>query len=209
MQTSSFCYAILISVLLAGAGLYAVFGEPSGNTGAPRWPDTDALYAAGTWTAGPAVVEHNTDAGRKTDLVRRTFRNPAGITATLDIASSQAPKLYAAGAEVPFLGTGYSVTPAPSNVVGVEEHGVNALVAQRGTEQWLVMYAYGERRGLLGNGPLPWTLAVLDGIVGNPTDYYKLYLSARVSPVDPQVSLDVAELAHTLFPRVATWYAAA
>ena len=77
-----------------------------------------------------------------------------------------------------------------------------------GTERWLVMYSFGERRGLLGNGPLAWTLAVLDGIVGQPNDYYKLYLSARMNQNDQQVGLDVADLARTLFPRVATWYAA-
>jgi len=109
MQTAIFRYIILISVLLAGAGLYGAFGEPNGNTGTPRWPETDPLYTVGQWTAGPAAVEHNTDAGRKTDLVTRTFRNSAGTVATLSMVTSQAPKLYGSGAEVPFLGTGYTV----------------------------------------------------------------------------------------------------
>ena len=54
-----------------------------------------------------------------------------------------------------------------------------AMVARHGTEQWLVMYAYGERRGLLGNGPRAWTWAIMDGLLGRPNDYYKLYLMTR------------------------------
>jgi hypothetical protein len=207
MQTTSLRYAVLITVLLAGAGLHGLFGEPRGNTGAPRSPDTDAVYAAATWTTGPQAIEHNTDAGRKTDQITRTFRNSAGVTATLTLATSQAPKLYGAGAEVPFLGTGYAVLPAPSSVTAAEGDGVSALVAQQGTQQWLVMYAYGERRGLLGNGPLPWTLAVLDGIAGEPNDYYKLYLTARIDDLDATTTGAVVQLARTLFPRIATWYA--
>jgi hypothetical protein len=71
-----------------------------------------------------------------------------------------------------------------------------------------VIYAYGERRGLLGNGPVPWTLALVDGIVDTPNDYYKLYLVARTDQVDKTASQDVAILARTLFQRVAAWYAA-
>jgi hypothetical protein len=208
MQAASFRYIVLISVLLAGAGVYAVFGDPQGNAGTPRWPDADAVYASEQWSTGPIGVEHNTDAGRKTDLATRTFRNRSGATATLTIVTSQAPKLYGAGAEVPFLGNGYTVVPAPNNVLTVDDHGVSALVAQRGAEQWLVMYGFGERRGLLGNGPLPWTLAVLDGITGQPNDYYKLYLASRLDQLGPSAGHDVAELARVLFPRIASWYSA-
>jgi len=208
MQAASFRYIILISVLLAGAGAYALFGDPQGNAGTPRWPNVEAVYASDQWSTGPIAVEHNTDAGRKTDLATRTFRNHAGATATLTIVTSQAPKLYGAGAEVPFLGNGYTVVPAPSDVVPVDDHGISALVAQRGAEQWLVMYGYGERRGLLGNGPLPWTLAVLDGIAGQPNDYYKLYLAARIDQVGPSAGRDVAALARVLFARISDWYAA-
>jgi hypothetical protein len=60
---------------------------------------------------------------------------------------------------------------------------------------------------MLGNGLLPWTLAVLDGITGQPNDYYKLYLTVRTDQRDPGVGRDVAELAGVLFPRIAAWYA--
>ncbi len=109
---------------------------------------------------------------------------------------------------MPFLGSGYTVAPPPADVAALEGGGVNALVAQQGTEQWLVMYAYGERRGLLGNGPLPWTLAILDSLVGRSNDYYKLYLVARTDRGHAGEETDVAQLARTLFPRLGAWYAA-
>src|SRR5207253_7914266 len=128
------------------------------------WPESQALYTTNVWSAGPQSVEHNMSSGSRTDLVTRTFRNQAGATATLTIVTNQAPKVYGAGAEVPFLGNGYTVEPASPDLLSVAGSGVNALVARRGPERWLVIYAYGERRGLLGNGPIPWTLAIMDGI---------------------------------------------
>ncbi|HLZ31287.1 MAG TPA: hypothetical protein VKV73_28555 [Chloroflexota bacterium] len=208
MQTPNLRYFVLTAVLLAGAGLYAAFGEPLG-AGSARWPVSDAVYMVQPWSVGrEAVDEHTNHAGLATRLVTRVFRNPDGGTATLTVLSNQAPKLYGAGAEVPFLGGGYTVEPGPASLEPGGSDGVNALVANRGPERWLVMYAYGERRGLLGNGPLPWTLAVFDGVLGHPNDYYKLYLAARTDQLDPQVGQAVAALAHTLFPRIAAWYAA-
>jgi len=204
MQAANFRYLILTVVLLAGAGLYTAFGEPRGS-GTPRWPDSPTLYTADRWSAGPQSVEHNVSSGNQTDLVTRVFRNQAGATATLTLVTNQAPKLYSAGAEVPFLGNGYTVEPASAPVAG---NGVNALIAQRGPERWLVMYAYGERRGLLGNGLLPWSLAIADGVLGQPNDYYKLYLATRVDRADPQLDRDLADLAQTLFPRISAWYSA-
>jgi hypothetical protein len=207
LQTPNFRYLVLTAGLLAGAGLYAASGAPLG-AGTARWPAADDVYTVPAWSVGREAVEDNTNhAGVVTHLVSRVFRDPDGATATLTVLSNQAPKLYGTGAEVPFLGSGYTVEPALTDPATVGGDGVSALVAQRGTEQWLVMYAYGERRGLLGNGPLPWTLAVVDGILGQPNDYYKLYLAARTDQLDPRQGRAVAELAHTLFPRIAAWYA--
>ncbi len=208
MQTPNFRYLVLIATLLAGAGLYAASGEPLG-VGTARWPAADDVYMVEPWSVGSQAIEDNTNhAGVVTHLVTRVFRSPNGGAASLTVLSNQAPKLYGAGAEVPFLGSGYTVQPARADLDPGVDDGVGALVAQRGTEQWLVMYAYGERRGLLGNGPLPWTFAVLDGILARPNDYYKLYLATRTDVVDPRAERDVAALAHTLFPRIAAWYAA-
>jgi hypothetical protein len=203
MQTANSKYVFLAAILLVGAGVYAAVGETT-DSGAPRWPQSDAVFSADSWVVGPLQVEHSSN---NTDLVTRTFRNSSGATATLTLVANRAPKLYAAGADVPFLGNGYAVQPAAADI-GTGD-GVSALVAQKGSEQWLVAYAYGEQRGLLGNGPLAWTLAVTDGVLGRPNDYYKLYLSARTDGLGPGVDRQVVELARGLFPHIAGWYATA
>jgi hypothetical protein len=206
MQITNVRYLVLTVSLLIGAALYVAFGQPLGS-GTPRWPERQDIYAAELWTSGPIKVDHNENSGNHTDLVTRPFHNSDGTMATLTIVTNQAPKLYGAGAEVPFLGNGYTVEPAPQDLVAGAGGGISGIVAQRGTERWLVMFAYGERRGLLGNGALPWTLAMIDGIIGRPNDYYKLYLMAQIEPANAEKAQAVASLAGTLFPRIAAWYA--
>jgi hypothetical protein len=201
MQAAGLRHVLLVTVLLAGAGLYAVIDRAPGM-GTPRWPADNLAYSVDAWTTGPQAVELIDTA----ESVTRTFRNSAGTSATFTLLTNQAPKLYAAGAEVPFLGSGYTVGPAPSAVESASD-GVQSLVARRGTEQWLVMYAYGERRGLLGNGPTAWMLAFTDGLGGRANDYYKLFMTARDDSHDVRLARDIAQLARTVFPRVAGWYA--
>jgi hypothetical protein len=197
-------YIFLTVILLSTAWLSIGMGEPR-STGQARLPETDAVYAVEGWTMGPSKVEDNSN---HTVALTRGFTSASGAVATLTLFANQAPKLYGAGGEVPFLGDGYDVhTPTPELVPAAD--GVNALVAQRDTQTWLVMYAYGERRGLLGNGLLPWTLALVDGIAGAPNDYYKLYLMARADRLDANLGREVSALAGTLFPRIHAWYAAA
>lgn len=203
MQAPNLRYFFLIGILAAGAGLYALMGAPAG-TAAPRWPDQDAVYSDAQWAAGPLKVDHSSN---NTDLLTRVYRSPSGATAQLTVVTNKAPKLYAAGAEVPLLGSGYAVTPAPETLAPGANDGVEALVAAQGDQQWLMMYAYGEQRGLLGNGARAWSLAILDGLLGRPNDYYKMYLITRVDQ-DPRTGPAVAELAHTVFPHIAEWYAA-
>jgi hypothetical protein len=205
MQAANARYLVLTLVLAVGAALYSVVREASGGDTALRWPEHDATYAAAAWSAGPLNA---VPTGNETMLVTRAFRNLAGVSANLSLLTRVTPKLYAAGAEVPLLGNGYTVEPAPADLVPTGQDGIGALVARHGTEQWVVLYAYGERRGLLGNGPRAWTLAVVDGLLGRPNDYYKLYLMARADQGHGQVARDVAQLAHDLFPRIAAWYAA-
>jgi hypothetical protein len=199
MQAPGFRYVLLIAVLLVGAALYTGLGEPRG-VGLPRWPAADPIFVIDGWSVGSEQI---LDGGFRA----RSFKSRVGHTATLSVFSNQAPKLYGAGAEVPFLGNGYSVDTAtgiPHKAIG---EGVHAVIARRGTEQWLVMYSYGERRGLLGNGPQAWTFALFDGILGRANDYYKLFLSTRTDGQDADVERDVSELASTLFPRIASFYA--
>ncbi len=143
----------------------------------------------------------------RAEFITREFRRPGEqASATLTVVTSQDPKLLSAGAEVPFLGTGYSIQAAPEDMV-VSSDGINTLLARNTTDQWLVLYAYGERRGLLGNGPSAWAYAVLDGVLGRPNDYYKLYLMRRADSLDLPTAQSMSELAHRLFPRIAIWYA--
>jgi hypothetical protein len=201
MQAANLRYLVLILVLLGGAGLYTVLSNQPRDT-APRWPGTDSVFAIAPWSSQTVDVSQ----GGTTNLVTRAFRSSTGTAATFTLVANKGPKLYGPGAEVPVLGSGYLAEPASADLLGGPTPGVGGLIATRGSERWLVMYAYGERRGLLGNGPAAWSLAVFDGIVGNPNDYYKMYLIGRAD--DVRSAREVANLAQALFPRVAEWYAA-
>jgi hypothetical protein len=191
MQGFGFRSVVLIAVLLIGASLVAVTGgpRPAGN---PRWPTADALFAVGGWTAGPESVSYANGA----TFVSRTFVRPDAAPSTLTMVTNTSPKLFVSGVEVPFLGTGYDVSPVD---------GRQALIASRGSERWLVEYGYGERRGLVGSGFMGWGLALFDGVFGRSNDYYKLYLTTALS--DNDSAQQSVELADTLFPRIANWYA--
>jgi hypothetical protein len=202
MQSANLRYLVLAVVLAIGAGVYALVGETH-SARAARWPDSNVTLEASEWSTGPLSIQQNSS---QTAIVSRSFQNQNGATAVLSIVSSAEPKLYAAGAEVPFLGTGYAVQTPGRDLVPTDDH-LNALLARRGAEQWLVLYAYGERRGLLGNGPGAWGMAIFDGITGHDNDYYKLYLATRADNLDPQLGQGVANLARAVFPQVAEWYA--
>jgi hypothetical protein len=205
VQTGGLRYLTLAAVLLAGAALYATLGVAHG-AGNARWPGAEVdLHAAG-WSAGQFSIDQDST---QTAIVSRVFKSSeSGVAARMTVVTSGSPKLYAAGAEVPFLGTGYQVETPGQELVPTRSP-VKALVARRGTEQWLVLYAYGERRGLLGNGPLAWSLAISDGLLGRENDFYKLYLLVPADQVDPHLGLEAANLADSIFPQVANWYASA
>jgi hypothetical protein len=204
MQIANARYLVLTLALLVGAGLYVGIDNQR-PSGVLRWPSTDSLYSVDSWSASP---EQLTPTSNNTQQVTRVFTNATGQSAVLTIFTQHVPKLYGAGAEVPFLGSGFAVTPTTPEVTDVHQAGIGSLAAERGPERWFVVYAYGERRGLLGNGPWAWTLAMLDSIVGRPNDYYKLYLAMREDRSDPRLERDVAGLAQTLFQRISVWYAA-
>jgi hypothetical protein len=175
------------------------------SSDSPRWPRSDSLYALDNWTAGP---EQLGSAINNTQQITRSFRAASGQLATLTIFTQhQAPKLYGAGAEVPFLGNGYTIVNTPEPLADLRRGELGSLVAERGSERWLVFYAYGEHRGLLGNGVLPWGLALLDQLAGAPNDYYKLYLATRSDGSSPILDRQTGELAQTLFQRISGWYA--
>jgi len=188
---------VLIGVLLFAATVSTVIGGPRPAED-PRWPTADALYAVPDWGVGPETLE---SANGATFVTRAYFRADAPPT-TLTVVTNTSPKLFLAGADVPFLGSGYEVSSfqAPGRY--------QALIASRGEERWLVVYAYGERRGLLGNGPVAWGASVFDSVMALANDYYKLYLtSALTGNDDAAVAQQASQLADTLFPRISGWYA--
>jgi hypothetical protein len=170
-----------------------------------RWPGAEAqqLYAVSGWT--PQAPEVQPVYG--TALLQREYTRPDGAPALLVLTTTpEAKRVYKAGAEVPFLGNGYSVQPAPPGLVPPGP-GRSALIARRGEETWLVLSTFGERRGRLGNGVLGWGLVALDSTLGIPNDYYRASVMAPVSGLAAEDAAPVVTLADILFERLAGWYA--
>lgn len=184
---------VLIALFATTALLLSTIGTP--NEAAPRWPVDDALYTVDGWT----VSAESVDAGRSgMTMVSRTFNNGTGARATLVVSSSPIAKaVYRAGAAVPYLGNGFTVEPVPA--VGARE----SLIARRGSEAWLQVSIYGERRGQFGAGAIGWGLTVVDSLLGHANDYY---LARLVAPYDASTAATVTDLADTLFPRLAAYY---
>lgn len=199
MQDRKFRFCFLTCLLIGAAALYGAIGN--GAPAQPRWPDEGGVFAADGWRAGAASIEFANGAV----FLSRPFRHNDSTTANLTIVTMTNSKLFGAGADLPFLGNGYTVHATPPELIE-KDHGAAGLIAEQGNEHWLVLYAYGERRGLLGNGVQGWTMALLDGVLGRANDYYKLYLITSAAP-DTAGARESVELAQTLFPRISAWYA--
>jgi hypothetical protein len=78
---------------------------------------------------------------------------------------------------------------------------------RRGDKGWLQVYAYGERRGLEGNGVVGWALAVFDTVLGRPNDYYLMRVLVPTTTDTSDAIKRAGEAADVLFPRVTDWYA--
>jgi hypothetical protein len=202
MQNTQFRYLILTVLLAAGALVMAGFDRPR-EAGVSRWPIEDATYAVAGWAMGALSV----DTVHGVTIITRTYRHPDGRTATLAISTSpEAKRIYRVGAEVPFLGSGYTVDPAPPSLVTPTD-GRGALLVRREAEHGLLIFGYGERRGIVGNGGMGWSAVVVDAVLGRRNDYY---LARVLSTLDPNGAASVSEtvgLADTLLQRLAAWYA--
>ena len=203
-------WVVLLGVLVAALWLSAALGGPPA-VAAARWPSDDILFAVAHWTVGPeAVAAAN---GRGSQVVTREYRRlDGGLTATLVLtASPDAKRVYRAGAEVPFLGSGYTIERPPPGVVR-PGRGRQSLVARRGEQRWLALSAYGERRGWVGNGVRGWGLVALDAVRGHPNDYFRATLATPLpsadSPAAREAAGEAVTLAETLFSRLAAWYGA-
>jgi hypothetical protein len=201
MQDAPFRYLILIAVLAAGNVLLATLADKP-VAGTARWPADDAFYAVAGWVTTGGSVEEVHGAY----LVQRDYLRPDGAQARLAIITSpEAKRIYKATADAPFLGSGFTVDRAPPSVVPPAP-GREALVARRGQDLWLVLYAYGERRGLLGNGPYSWGMVALDSIVARPNHYFRANIIMALEGLDPARARHAVALADTLFLRLASWY---
>jgi hypothetical protein len=188
-----------------GAAGATAASAAAGSTPTARWPSDDATYAVPGWTVGDADVERLNG----NVYLTRTYARDDGTTARFTLTTAPSGKtIYRAGADVPYLGTGYTVEPAPAAVTAALAPGEGALVARGGGRAWLQIHAYGERRGLLGNGPAAWGWLAFDLLLGHQNAYYLARLVTAYAPGEPTPSAAVA-LAEALFPRIQAWYAAA
>jgi len=190
---------ILTGLFFAAVALLVTLSAPQVEA-TPRFPTAEAVYGFAGWTVSPERVE-----GRPgVVFVTRDFARGDGERARLNITTSpQAKLVYRANADVPFLGNGYSVAPAPADLVPPRAERT-AQIARRGNEFWLQIATFGERRGVFGNGTAAWGLAVFDMVLGRPNDYY---LARVMLPYRDATSAAAAiELADELFPRLAAYY---
>jgi hypothetical protein len=203
MQSTVVRYVVLLSLLTAVLAVTLLSDTPDASA-SPRWPEDPAVLGIADWSIGPTSAE----AANGSVYVSRDYHSlSSDLTATLTISTSPVAKgIYRAGPEVPFLGSGYSVEPAPFSLVpAAADRG--ALVARRGQDRFLAIHTYGERRGRFGNGAIAWGLDILDTVLGRSNDYYLARVVVRLDGDNDaeRASLAMA-LADDLFPRIATWY---
>jgi hypothetical protein len=203
MQNSQFRCLVLAAVLGAGYAL-AVSVSPA-ESAAPRAPTDAGVYRVEGWATSRPTVE--TAWGIQSSS--RRYGRPDGTIAGLTVRTSpEAKHIYKSGSELPYLGAGYTVEAPPPGLIAPGAR-YDAFLARREGELNLVFHAFGERRGLMGNGPLAWGLAGVDGVLGQANDYYQLSLVVPLDRPDAPRGGAVAELAATLFPRLASWYSQA
>jgi hypothetical protein len=190
-------------VLAASAAWYFQAGQSAQPD--PRWPTADGEFGIAGWQVSPAAIER----ANGNVYVTREYQQNASPTARVTFVlttSEDAKSIYRAGADVPFLGSGFEAEPVPAGLVPVTPNR-GPLLMRRREERWLQIYAYGERRGMLGNGLVGWSLATIDSAVGTPKDYYLLRALVPLSDLAAPGASQVVEIADTLFPRLAEWYA--
>lgn len=201
-------HLILLAVLLAGYGMSLLVGSDR-SPAAAHWPTSESVVVVEGWVVEPAAV-HAWGKPEPGAIVERRYQHPAGTTAWLTlwtVPQPHAKTLLRKGPDRDLLGAGFSSETVPTGVLPLAE-GQGALVARRGAERWLALYAYGEQRGLLGNSPQAWGLATVDALLDRPNDYFIARILVRWDDTETHVPVRARELADVLFPRLAAWYAA-
>ncbi len=210
MQNTQARYVILLGVLVFGCVLLVAFGRPSAAS-ASRWPSADSLYEVAGWWVGDEAVDSQI---RDVHVISRRYVRTALSSATAPPSrtvaqlfirtNTEAKNVYRYGGDLAFLGSGYSSEPAPPDLL---PPGHDGYIVRRDNDLALVLTAYGERRGLVGNGPVGWGLAVFDGLLGRPNDYFQATLFVPLDRLDSPAVPDAVALADTVFQRLAIWYA--
>jgi hypothetical protein len=190
---------ILIALFSSATWLLANISVPAESP--PRWPADSETYAVDGWAVGPATVDSRPGLAMVTHVYSRENTRATVVITT----SPNAKAIFRAGAAVPFLGNGYTVEPAPADLVqpaGSRE----AFVARRGNEAWLQLAIYGERRGQFGSGVIGWGLSIVDAQLGRANDYYLARVVVPFVEGDRPATQRAVALAETLFPRLAAYY---
>jgi hypothetical protein len=191
---------ILIALFVGASWLLANISVPFESD--PRWPADGDVYAVDGWTVSPATVDTSRPGQA---MVTRLFTQDRTRATVVITTSPNAKAIFRAGAAVPFLGNGYSIEPAPTDLVpasGSRE----AFVARRGNEAWLQLSIYGERRGQFGSGVVGWALSILDAQLGRANDYYLARIVVPFDERDRAATQRSVALADAFFPRLAGYY---
>lgn len=194
------------ALILAGLLVLGVAGARLGGAGATapaRWPTADHVFSVSGWAVGVPAVEQKPGVV----FVSRRYSASAGATgAVLSVAvSAEAKRVYRAGADVPFAGSGYLIEPAPAGLFP-QRSGWSTILATREGGTILIIAAHGERRGLLGTGAVAWAAAAVDGVIGIPNAYFQATLVVPLAGRDDTATAGAAaDLADRVFAQLATW----
>lgn len=196
---------LLACLLVAGVASLAVTARAARPA---HWPTDATVFALDDWRLGPLDVQTGDGDKYTGALLRRVYWDDAGRHLTLDVWSNPVPQakmLFRKGPDRDFLGAGYLTEPVGPELAPARPDG-GALIARRGPDAWFLVYSYGEKRGLLGNGVRAWIFAEWDALLDAPNDYFMARVMAPYRG-DKATVRSVLTAADTLFPRLAAWYA--
>jgi hypothetical protein len=196
---------LILAVVLAAGGLLVGLGDPGAAREARLPPVNDtALLSAEGWS----VVGATTESYHGVSFAHWILSNRLGTTADLTIStSSEAKRIFKSGPDIPFRGSGYEVETDGSGLLPPGSDW-DAMLVRRGSDERVVLYAYGERRGFLGRGLRGWASALVDAIRGKGNDYYMIAIVVPLNGTSKGANAtEVARFADAVFPRIAAWYA--
>jgi hypothetical protein len=202
-------YLSLLAILVVGLALSGLAGGE--RTLAPaHWPASDSVYEVDGWSMQPAIVEADANPQQSLAIVQRAYWRAGENPATFVLWTQpqpQAKTLLRKGPDRDFLGAGYTSAPAPAELAA-SQPGRGALIARRGDDDaWLVLYTYGDRRGLVSMDLMAWVFAESDAFFDLPNDYFlaRILVPFNASVASPPIA-QATSLADVLFPRLASWY---